>query len=36
MKITVKDCLGLAAFDQAEVIAAKRHLDKAVKKVSVL
>ena len=36
MKITVKDCLQLAAFDKAEVVAASSSLDRIVKKVSVL
>lgn len=36
MKITVKDCLNLAAFDNADVVAASNHLDEIVKKVSVL
>lgn len=36
MKITVKDCLELAAFDNAKVAAASGSLDRMVKKVSVL
>ncbi|MGI6722272.1 MAG: PucR family transcriptional regulator [Anaerovoracaceae bacterium] len=36
MKVTVRDCLGLAAFDHAKVLAAENNLSKTVKKVSVL
>lgn len=36
MKTTVKDCLNLAAFDKAKVLAAKNNLGKPVKKISVL
>ncbi|MGI6737295.1 MAG: PucR family transcriptional regulator [Anaerovoracaceae bacterium] len=36
MKVTVRDCLHLAAFDRAQVLAGKDHLDRVVKKVSVL
>ncbi|MEA4922975.1 MAG: PucR family transcriptional regulator ligand-binding domain-containing protein [Eubacteriaceae bacterium] len=36
MKVTVKDCLELAAFDKAGVLAGKNDLGRAVKKISVL
>ncbi len=36
MRFTIKDCLTLAAFDDAVCIAGKRSLDRAVRTVSVL
>lgn len=36
MKVTVKDCLELAAFDKADVLAGENNLTNLVKKVTVL
>lgn len=36
MKVTVRDCLELAPFAEAKVLAAEEHLDNQIKKVSVL
>lgn len=36
MKVTVKDCLELAAFDGARILAGRNHTGRAVKKISVL
>ncbi len=36
MRITIKDCLSLPAFENAEVLAGKEKLEETIKKISVL
>lgn len=36
MKITVKDCLGLGAYDQCIIAAGKRNLENRVRSISVM
>ena len=36
MKITIKECLKLHAFEGAEILAGKKRLNSIIKKVTVL